>query len=82
MTTTPYDVEVGGSWGLYSIAPLTRAACAWLRKHASSGERTWLHGALMCEGGDRCRELVAGMVAAGLAVTVNGVNMAGFRRES
>ena len=73
------DVIVTGQWGLYSILPMSKRGRAWVKRHLSDGERTVLNGATMCEGGDRCREIVAGMVAQGLRVEVNGVDMKGFR---
>ncbi len=77
-SVTEYDVSITGQWGLYSITAVTAAGKRWMRRNLSSGERTRLAGALMCEGGDRCREIVRAMDRAGLVVTVNGVDMAGF----
>lgn len=76
------DLTVTGSMGLYSILPTTARGERWLRKHCSGGERTWRAGALVCEGGDRCRAIVAAADRARLRVTVNGVDMAGFGRRA
>jgi hypothetical protein len=81
-TVTPYDLIISGQWGLYTIAALTKRGRTWTRKHLSGGERTHLNGALVCEGGDRCRAIVAGADKDGLRVEVNGVDMKGFRVAS
>ena len=75
------DVAVSGSMGLYQIAPTTRRGRAWVKRHLSKGERTILNGAIVCEGGNRCRDIVAAMVAKGLSVEVNGVDMKGYRND-
>lgn len=75
------DVSINGQWGLYSIRPATARGRAWAKRHLSRGERTVLDGAIMCEGGRACRDIVAAMVRQGLRVEVNGVDMAGFRAE-
>jgi hypothetical protein len=71
------DLKIIGRWGLYSILPKTRVAERWLRANCPP-PRASLHGALVCEGGDRCRDIVRGAVADGLRVEVNGVDMVGF----
>jgi hypothetical protein len=76
------DVRVSGSAGLYRISALTPLGRAWCGSHLSEGERTVLDGDVVCEGGGRCRDIVAGMVADDLRVEVNGVDMTGFRSES
>jgi hypothetical protein len=76
------DVSVSGSWGLYRISALTPLGREWCGNHLSGGDRTVLDGDVVCEGGDQCRDIVAGMVADDLRVEVNGVDMSGFRRES
>jgi hypothetical protein len=68
--------------GLYAILPLTVNGTVWIAKNCSIGRRTWQAGALMCEGGEQCREIVRGMDRDGLSVTVNGTDMAGFSRKA
>lgn len=77
----PLDVDINGQMGLYSLARLTERAQRWTTKKLR-GEQTILNGAIMVEGGDRCRAIVAAMVADGLRVEVNGVDMKGFRVAS
>jgi hypothetical protein len=74
------DLTISGSWGLYSITPTTPRGKRWLASHCSDGERTHLGDALMCEGGDRCRAIVAAADRSRLQVKVNGVDMKGFGR--
>jgi hypothetical protein len=78
------DVSVSGSAGLYRISALTPLGRAWCARHLPGGERTVLDGDVVCEGGGRCRDIVAVMVADRLRVEVNGVDMSGFgfRSES
>jgi hypothetical protein len=76
------DVQITGSMGLYAIQPLTANGTIWIAKNCSSGRRTWQSGALMCESGDRCRDIVRAMDRDGLSVTVNGTDMAGFSRKA
>jgi hypothetical protein len=77
-TVEDFDVMVTGSMGLYAARFATPNARAWYRRHHLHlrGARTVLNGVLVVEGGDRCRDLVAGMVADGLRVEVNGVEAA------
>lgn len=65
------DVNVTGG-GLYMLQPLSRRGRAWCRRNLSDGDRTRLGDAVVCEGGVRCRAIVAGMVEGGLRVEVNG----------
>jgi len=77
--TTP-DVSVSGSWGLYRVHAASLRALRWLRRHLAEGERTWASvDTIVCEGGRECRALVAGMVADGLSVEVNGVDMCRYK---
>lgn len=78
----PYDLSISGSWGLYSITPRTARGKRWLARHCSSGERTYVADALMCEGGDRCRAIVAAADRARLRVEVNGTDMSGFGKRA
>ena len=72
------DVAIEGSWGLYSCTPLTRAAQTFVKAKVDIGD--WQDPERFhIEGGDRCRALVAGMVAEGLRVEVNGQDMKGFK---
>lgn len=73
------DVSITGAFGLYSIRPRSKKARTWCQNKLT-GEQTRLAGAIVCEGGDRCRAIAAGMVYDGLHVEVNGVDMTGFRR--
>lgn len=77
---TQFDLSVSGSWGLYSITPRTAKGKRWLKRHCSGGERTYLADALVCEGGDRCRAIVAAADRGKLRVEVNGQDMTGFGR--
>ena len=70
------DLVISGSWGLYTIEPTTPKATRWVRKHIPSPVK--LHGRIVCEGGDRCRDIVAGADRDGLRVEVNGQDMKGF----
>lgn len=73
------DIRVTGSMGLYKIIAPTSAGKRWRKKHLTSGERVLdSAGALVCDGGENCRAIVAGAVKDGLAVEVNGVDMKGF----
>ena len=72
-----YDLVISGQWGLYTIASPTKRGKTWLRK-SLAGEQTRLHGAIVCEGGDRCRAIVAGADRSGLRVEVNGLDMRGY----
>lgn len=77
-----HDVIVTGRWGLYEIRFETAAARAWQKKHASKGERTKLApNVLACEGGDRCRDIVAALDRDGLTIIVNGLDMTGFGKR-
>lgn len=78
--THTYDVTIHGTAGLYSARFETPNARGWFRRNLK-GPRTVLSGALIVEGADRCRDLVTGMVAAGLRVSVNGVDMKGFGQK-
>lgn len=71
------DVTISGQWGLYQIQPLSKSGQKWVRKHLSKNSIK-LHDSIVCEGSDRCREIVAAMDLAKLCVEVNGVNMKGF----
>lgn len=76
-----YDLSISGSWGLYTIATPTQRGKDWAALHLSedTGERTRdEQGNVVCEGGERCRDIVSGAVADGLNVEVNGTNMAGY----
>lgn len=81
MKRNQFDMTVEGQWGLYSIHTPTTRGKRWRARKLSGGERTTLGDALMCEGGDRCRAIVADAVADGLRVQVNGVNMKGYRGD-
>jgi hypothetical protein len=71
------DVVIDGEWGLYTCTPLTPAARTFVEEQVAVPD--WESPARFhIEGGDRCRALVAGMVASGLHVTVNGTDMDGF----
>jgi hypothetical protein len=76
------DVSISGQMGLYRISHQTRRGRVWCKRHLSKGERTVIDGDIICEGGDRCRDIVAAMVADDLRVEVNGTNMEGYRSES
>jgi hypothetical protein len=73
-----FDVQIVGRWGLYSVMPVSRRGRTWSTRHLSGGERVTIGQAIVCDGGDRCRAIVAGMVKDGLRVEVNGVDMKGF----
>jgi hypothetical protein len=72
------DVSVKGSFGLYTLDFLTRKGRTYERKHLSQGDRTHLGEALICEGVRQCAEIIVAMNRAGLAVSLNGVDMKGF----
>jgi len=74
------DVAVNGSMGLYSCILLTERARRFAKNKIVVGSwQTFADTRFMIEGGDRCRAIVAGMVKEKLKVTVNGVDMKGFR---
>jgi hypothetical protein len=73
-----YDVIIDGRWGLYSIHPASKKGERWAQRKLSAGERTRIGEAIMCEGSDRCRDIVAAMDREGLKVELNGVDMKGY----
>ena len=73
-----YDLSVTGQWGLYEIFTPTTRGKRWVKKNVEA-DRIELGGAVVVEGGDRCRDIVAGAVKEGLRVEVNGLDMKGFR---
>jgi hypothetical protein len=74
------DVRITGR-GIYRIEMLSARAKRFARAHLSRGERTRdSGGALLSDDGRACREIVAALDRAGLSVTVNGQDMAGFGR--
>ena len=75
-----FDVVITGQMGLYGIRAVTPKGRSWVKKHLSGGERTRLGGELMCEGGDRCRDIVGAMDVDGVHVSLNGVDMKGFSK--
>jgi hypothetical protein len=80
---TVYDIMVTSTFGssVYAVAPESKRAERWLRQHCP--DAIWVekrgYSYLACDGARLCRDLVAGAVAAGLRVEVNGVDMKGFR---
>lgn len=66
------DVRIEGQMGLYTVEPLTWAGHAWRWRHLAKGERTSLHGRIICEGGPQCREIVANMVVFRLFEVTHG----------
>lgn len=73
-----YDLSITGSWGLYSCVMNSQRARRWVEKNVES-ERIGDGNMFYIEGGDRCREIVAGAVKAKLRVEVNGLDMKGFQ---
>lgn len=75
------DVKISGAMGFYSIEAQTRAAARWMNLHVEGVHTQRIGEIAHCDDGGLCREIVAGMVADGLHVEVNGVDMKGFKRK-
>lgn len=69
---TDADITVEGEMGLLLIGAQTKAGSAWLTTNVEASA-VRIGTAIVCEGSDRARTIVAAAQAAGLHCEVNGV---------